>query len=481
MSQKLNPPGAVNQEPLKTFDAAIIGGGFSGSALAYHLSKEALKNNAPLSCLLFEPGDLIGAGVAYDTRNSIHILNVPASKMSIDESEPDSFCSYLRSRSYDFSPNDFVPRALYQEYLAHQVLNANSRSLGQLEVRIIKDSVVYLKKLDSGEYLITTRSGAEYSASAAAIAIGNSISQKTPLQEYMPFFNSPWDQGSIVRAAKSKNILIVGSGLTAIDTILALEASGFTGSYTLISRRGQLPKPHAEHHGPPQIEPSVVTTLTSASSLKNMLAAFRSLSAKGTDWRSLIDSLRPFSSQIWRRFSLADKRRFLNLLRPYWDAHRHRAPAASLNRIQILLDSGRLTLLRGRVLSGTSEGSRISILLSSNASPSLRAFDFCFDCTGLWSDLKPGKNPLLTSILDQKLGSLDELGLGLRTADLGELIKPDKTLAHGLFTLGSLRRGDLWETTAVREIRQQAAEIARTLASRIMGTKLGSERRAVNS
>ncbi len=55
-------------------------------------------------------------------------------------------------------------------------------------------------------------------------------------------------------------------------------------------------------------------------------------------------------------------------------------------------------------------------------------------------------------------------GLGLATAPDGSVLGP---LADRLWTLGGLRRGDLWETTAIPEIRVQAKELAGTVAARL--------------
>jgi len=57
----------------------------------------------------------------------------------------------------------------------------------------------------------------------------------------------------------------------------------------------------------------------------------------------------------------------------------------------------------------------------------------------------------------------DSLGLGVETADNGALLGRDGNPVPGLFTLGALRRPGLWETTAIPEIRVQAAELASLL------------------
>src|SRR5690606_16059852 len=174
--------------------------------------------------------------------------------------------------------------------------------------------------------------------------------------------------------------------------------------------------------------------------------------------------LRPYSHDLWRGFGVKEKRRFSRFLRSYWDSHRHRSPRQSMAVIEALMNRGRLTVRKGRVRSCIS-GESYRITLDSEQEP-LGSFDLCFDCTGLWSNLRSSGDPLITSLVSQNLAALDELDLGLRADARGQLINGSNRLVPGLFTLGSLRRGELWETTAVREIRQQASCIAKAIVER---------------
>jgi uncharacterized NAD(P)/FAD-binding protein YdhS len=74
-------------------------------------------------------------------------------------------------------------------------------------------------------------------------------------------------------------------------------------------------------------------------------------------------------------------------------------------------------------------------------------------------------DPMLGSLLRGGLASPDELGLGLRTDGDGHLVGADGSVDARLLLVGALRRGDLWETTAVPELRGQAAAAARAAAA----------------
>jgi uncharacterized NAD(P)/FAD-binding protein YdhS len=58
------------------------------------------------------------------------------------------------------------------------------------------------------------------------------------------------------------------------------------------------------------------------------------------------------------------------------------------------------------------------------------------------------KSPLIQQMVKDGLLIPDELGLGVKADANGET-------TPGVYVLGSLRKGDLWETTALRVIREQ--------------------------
>ena len=65
----------------------VIGGGFSGTAVATHL----LLRGAPARIVLVNRYGPIGRGVAYGTRIEAHVLNVPAGGMSAVAERPGPF------------------------------------------------------------------------------------------------------------------------------------------------------------------------------------------------------------------------------------------------------------------------------------------------------------------------------------------------------------------------------------------------------
>ena len=69
----------------------------------------------------------------------------------------------------------------------------------------------------------------------------------------------------------------------------------------------------------------------------------------------------------------------------------------------------------------------------------------------------------MRDLLATGLAMPDALGLGLRTARDGALLDRRGVADARIWTLGPLRRGELWESTAVPELREQAAVVAAQL------------------
>ena len=87
------------QEPWKI---AIIGAGFSGVMSAVQLLREA--GDRPVQIYLVNRGGRMARGVAYGTRSPVHMLNVPAGRMSALPDEPEHFLRFAQSRDAGVTP-----------------------------------------------------------------------------------------------------------------------------------------------------------------------------------------------------------------------------------------------------------------------------------------------------------------------------------------------------------------------------------------
>ena len=87
------------------------------------------------------------------------------------------------------------------------------------------------------------------------------------------------------------------------------------------------------------------------------------------------------------------------------------------------------------------------------------------NCTGPDTDLTRVRDPLIVSLRDAGLIRPDELGLGLDTDGEGRVVAADGQVDGRLTLVGPLRKGGLWEHTAVPELRVEAKRVADRLAA----------------
>ena len=131
----------------------IVGGGFAGAAVAYHLLREM---DADGRIDLVEMGPWLGRGVAYGVESEVFRLNVQASRMSIDPESPDDFVQFSASEA---APQAFLGRALYGRYVTARLGTGVRNSPARL--RIWRDEAVAVTR-DAA----TLRSGSTLPADA---------------------------------------------------------------------------------------------------------------------------------------------------------------------------------------------------------------------------------------------------------------------------------------------------------------------------
>ena len=129
---------------------------------------------------------------------------------------------------------------------------------------------------------------------------------------------------------------------------------------------------------------------------------------------------------------------------------------------------------RGRVTEATGQRGGVRVRIDHGGSSADLAVGWVVNCTGPASDITNTADPLLRHLLEVGLARPDPLLLGLDTDPHGALRDAGGKPASDIFTLGPLLRGSRYETTAVPEIRGQAAALARHLFTRQGAVQPGS-------
>ena len=167
---------------------------------------------------------------------------------------------------------------------------------------------------------------------------------------------------------------------------------------------------------------------------------------------------------LWRGLSPGEQRRFLRHLRTWFDTVRHRLAPAVGARIAALEAEGRLVRHAGRLISVADQGERVALRVRPRGSRALSVLtvDLAIPTTGPVMDVRALEDPLVRSLLGSGQARAGPHGLGFATTDDGAVLG---SVQDRLWTLAGLRRGDLWETTAIPEIRAQARALAATIGS----------------
>jgi len=208
--------------------------------------------------------------------------------------------------------------------------------------------------------------------------------------------------------------------------------------------------------------------------LREVLRAVRAEAAvPDRDWRVVVDACRPHTVRWWRALGDEDRRRFLARLARIWDVHRHRMPPQVMAAVQELRAAGRLQVHRAAIAGAAPDGELLEVRLAPRPVGARRAAQerlrvgLLFNCTGPAADPARSADPLVRQLLESGRARPDDLRMGFACDGHGALLDAAGAASPALFTLGPTRRGELWETTAIPEIRVQAMELARLLLARL--------------
>jgi uncharacterized NAD(P)/FAD-binding protein YdhS len=441
---------------------AVVGGGAAGTLTAARLVDEAGRRHRPIEITIVEPAAMLGRGVAFSTDDNRHLLNVPVRKMTACPEDADHFSRWLEAHDgRPADPCDYVPRHRYGQYLAH-VLEEAQRRVPWAEVFHVHDRVVDLAYEDNQCHL-TLGSGAFVEVDAVVLAVGHLGPELSWVPESLRassrFVADPWRAGALSAIDAEGEVLLVGTGLTMVDTVRVLDRPGRVVHAT--SRHGILPKRHTPGQLPLMEAPELSSPTPSLAELEDVLARHMAKAvARYADWRPAIDSLRAMTQRLWGGLSDDDRATFVASFSRQWDAVRHRVPPSSADAVDDALDVGRLVIHAAGVVAAVERPDGVEVTLSDGETLLVTAV---VNCAGPCGSPGASVDPLIRSLIDHGVARGGPLGIGFDTAADGKLLDADGQAGLPLWTLGSLRRGTLWESTAMPEIREQAAALAKSV------------------
>jgi uncharacterized NAD(P)/FAD-binding protein YdhS len=415
----------------------IIGGGAAGAWMLLRLLQHGVDGID-----VIEPRESLGRGLAYSASFDKHLLNVTTPKMdTYAETGDPLFEPWLAKRA----DHDYAPRRLYGDFLTEAV----SKAIADKDVRHLRTTAIAIRPTDAG-LVITLADGMTLAASHAVLALGN-----LPPKFLAPGINDPriiehpWSL-TLDMAAGRDRVVVAGTGLTALDAIVLISDANPKARFTLA----------AAHPLTPPCDRTVTPWAEAEQVIGHSPATIWGMvkgEVRQRDWYEAVDGLRGHVEAIWTGWTLDQRRSFMRHGARLWLHHRHRSPPPTWRRIEELRTAGRLSLRAGRIHSLTPHPDRIDVGLATGTLPA----DLVINTTGPSLSLR--SHALLSTLLDAGLVTECPLSLGIAIDDEGRCRTRDGQPSR-LFALGTLTRGQFFETVAVPHIRKHAGDIAKAIA-----------------
>lgn len=430
----------------------IIGGGATGTLLAVNLMRHA--GDQEIEINIVEKNEKFGVGVAYSTKRDFHLLNVPAAKMGAFPDDVEHFHKWLGENGHTYEPSAFVPRRIYGKYLRDLFLTAKDQTPANVKVTVYNEEAIDIVTGENGAE-VWLNSGTHLMSDKVILAFGNFLppAPRCENDDFLAspnYYPNPWVQNINENIGAHDDFFIIGTGLTMVDMIMDLYNAGHKGKVYAASTHGLLPSVHKLGFTYEAFEKEIDEQTGVAGIMKSVRAHVRAAESEGSDWRAVIDSLRPITQKTWLRLSDDEKRRFMRHLKHFWNTARHRIPpecAEVLYRMQwtdqLFIKKGRAKNIRIR------KDGKFEVTLGDEKIP----VDKIVNCSGSESDFSKLDVPLVKHLIAKGAITTDPLSMGINAA-------PDGRISDSLYTIGTALKGILWESTAMPELRAQAKNLA---------------------
>ena len=444
----------------------IVGGGFSGAAVAWHLARAGTRE---IDITVVEPRSRLGAGLAYGTDDPSHRINVPSTKMSLDPADPGHFVRWVEAREAVRDDPDaaapggqlFPRRSVFGAYVGDQL----DPLLAAGVVAHVRDRVVDVTPAGR-RFAVALEGGATLIADFLVLAVGHTEPQAPAgfaeaLEHHPRFIANPWAPQAFAPLRPDDRVLVVGTGLTMADVVASLDAAGHRGPITAISRRGLTSRGHSPA-GSPLGDFSSAPARTSRALLRRIRKTLDEAATAGRPWQHVIDAVREQGTAIWAALPHEERRRLLRHLRPFWDSHRFRVAPQVAATIAHRRRAGTLAIRAALTRDVVRDGDTIHIDLQDRWSGARTRLtvDAVILATGPAAGRLFDRLPVLRSL--HRLGAIrpDALRLGIETDRHGRAVGASGETDPRILVAGPLARATFGELMGLPEVAIHAVRVA---------------------
>jgi len=450
----------------KALRLAVVGGGFTGTALIIHAIRAAAQ---PLDIEVIEPASELGRGIAYGTIDPAHRINVPSDRMSLFREDPGHFTRWLFEKgqlpdraSTDSCGHHYVARSAFGSYVLDTLTKAMEAAKPSSALRHHRARAVAIRQNGQG-WSVELSSGEQLFADKVALCIGHSApTLPCPVSpdalRHPGLVANPWTVGALSKIGAEDSVLVVGTGLTMADVTATLADSGHRGPVTAISRRGLLARPHGVFLDDVDIlqgEPPPET----ASGLLRLTRRRTREFAVSLGWQPVVDSLRVRLREIWPILPSPEQRRVARRLLPLWEVHRFRIAPQLHDLMEDWRRRGQLVVEQAGLTSLSVTQGKLAATMRRRGAASLKhSFDRVVLCTG--PSKAAERQPLVGQLLEQGLARPDGAQVGLAVDQESRLLSRAGVAQTSLLAFGPLTRGSFGEMTGAPDIARQIERIA---------------------
>jgi uncharacterized NAD(P)/FAD-binding protein YdhS len=466
----------------------IVGGGFSGASAAIQLARHAPPR---LDITVIEPRPDVGRGLAYSSDDPDHRLNGTAGTHLVDPADPEEFTRWCAQERIVRADPDalarggalFVRRSDFGRFVAQAFARQVDRRPA-LRLRHLRDEAIDAP-LETQGVRATTRGGSRVPGDVLVIATGNAPSRfpltlPADVAAHPSVIAEPWDLRRLRAVDAAARVLVLGTGLTALDVITTLLRRGHCGRITAVSPRALRPRAHRPAFDlPPALaaagmlqridgslapfvrelaQPMQATTLMRA--LRARIAQAR---VQGESWYGPFDEFRDPLWRVWSALDARVKARLLRHARRWYDVHRFRAPPQNDAIVNEAERQGRVLIGPAKVSSIARAGDGtlvVELQEGRTRRVHTEAFDAIVNCTGLDGRGGATTNPMLASLTRQGRLVPDVTGIGFAVDAQCRPIGQDGTRTDRLRVIGPPTAGTFGDPLGAIFI---AAQIRRML------------------
>lgn len=447
----------------------VIGGGFTGAVFILHAIRSL---RGPIDFEVIEPKEELGRGIAYSAADPLHRINVPEERMSLFPDDPLHAVRWLFGKGIvpDMAGNHYVARSAYGAYVRDMLDQALAAAPGRVRLRHHRTHARDIRR-HGGLWSVELADGSSVTGDHVMLSFGHAAPRAPfPISAGAVadprLVSDPWRPDALSAFGPDDSLLLVGSGLTTADMVESLLSRRHRGLITIMSRRGLLPRSHGLFGVEFDLLQGAAPPASALALLRLVRRRLREAERQGLGWHPVVDALRSELGTVWPALPVAERRRVIKRLLPFWEVHRFRIAPQICATLEKAIWTGRVVLQKGGVVSVDAENGSLIASVRRDGVIARRPFGGIVLCVG--PDTELTRHPLAGKLLASGLARLDAIGVGLDVDRQSRLIARGGHVHATILALGPMTRGTFGEMTGapdiVRHIRDVVSAFANGLA-----------------